>query len=43
MDFVFASRSPFAWEEERELKKLYNMYGEKLTMDVVEGEHLEKV
>ena len=37
MDFLFASQRPFAWEEERELEKLYSEFGEKLTMDVVDS------
>ncbi len=37
MDFLFASRRPFAWEEEKELEKLYGEFGEKLTMDVVDS------
>ena len=38
-DFLFASRSPFAWEEEKELEKLYTVFGDRLTMEAVEEEH----
>lgn len=39
MDFLFASRSPFAWEEEKMLEKLITEHGGKLTLhDVIPDE-----
>jgi hypothetical protein len=52
MDFLFASESPFSWNEEKELERLYTMHGGKLTLHNVvdeapvankaETEHIER-
>jgi MFS family permease len=42
MDFLFASKSPFAWEEEKMLEKLITEHGGKLTLQDVLDDSDEK-